>query len=53
MRDGRIVEHGHVQRIITAPEHPYTRELLAAARRTALPDDRASPGTGTGTWART
>jgi peptide/nickel transport system ATP-binding protein len=50
MREGRIVEHGHVQRIIVAPEHPYTRELLLAARRTALPEDVASPGTGT--WAR-
>jgi peptide/nickel transport system ATP-binding protein len=50
MREGRIVEHGHVQRIIVAPEHPYTRELLLAARRTALPEDVASPETGT--WAR-
>lgn len=28
---GRIIEAGTVERIITAPEHPLTRELIAAA----------------------
>ncbi|MCF2528763.1 dipeptide ABC transporter ATP-binding protein [Yinghuangia soli] len=31
MSDGEVVEHGAADRVLSAPEHPYTRALLAAA----------------------
>jgi ABC-type dipeptide/oligopeptide/nickel transport system ATPase component len=31
MKDGRIVEHGTAERIVTEPRHPYTQFLLSAA----------------------
>ncbi len=31
MKDGRIIETGPTERIMTPPEHPYTRSLMAAA----------------------
>jgi peptide/nickel transport system ATP-binding protein len=37
MQHGRAVEEGPVERILTAPEHPYTRSLLAAVPRVDAP----------------
>jgi peptide/nickel transport system ATP-binding protein len=41
MRDGEIVERGTTHQVMTAPEHPYTRSLLAAA---PVPDPRTQRG---------
>lgn len=31
MKDGRLLECGPTERLLTAPEHPFTRELIASA----------------------
>ncbi len=31
MKDGKVVEAGDAQQIFRAPQHPYTRALMAAA----------------------
>jgi microcin C transport system ATP-binding protein len=31
LKDGEVVEQGRAAQILTAPQHPYTRQLLAAA----------------------
>ncbi|MES1926043.1 ABC transporter ATP-binding protein [Salinisphaera sp. T31B1] len=42
MQRGRIVERGPTERVYTAPEHAYTRELLASM--TDAPGDRSAAG---------
>jgi peptide/nickel transport system ATP-binding protein len=37
MQSGRIVEQGTVDRILNAPEHPYTRKLIAAVPKLTAP----------------
>ncbi|AMJ60985.1 ATP-binding cassette domain-containing protein [Bosea sp. PAMC 26642] len=42
LRDGRLQEVGDVAQIVSAPTHPYTRQLLAAAE----PASRKAPVSG-------
>jgi peptide/nickel transport system ATP-binding protein len=41
MRSGQVVETGQSRRLLTAPEHPYTRNLLAAVPTLRM--DREKP----------
>ncbi len=43
MRHGEIVEQGPTREMLTAPRHPYTRGLLAAAPTMRTPRDRPLP----------
>lgn len=43
MRHGQIVEEGPARQMLTAPQHPYTRGLLAAAPTLRTPRDLPLP----------
>jgi peptide/nickel transport system ATP-binding protein len=40
MRHGAIVEQGTARAVLTAPQHPYTRQLLASAPTLRTPRDQ-------------
>ncbi len=42
MRDGAIVERGATRQLVAAPTHDYTRQLITAARATALDADEGA-----------
>ena len=39
LKNGKVVEQGDAERIFAAPEHPYTRSLIAAAFDIEAPAD--------------
>jgi len=43
MRHGRIIEMGDAKQVLTQPQHPYTRELLAAVPSLVPPEGAATP----------
>ncbi|MFF7331970.1 dipeptide ABC transporter ATP-binding protein [Streptomyces sp. NPDC008150] len=48
LRDGHLVEENTADRVLRAPQHPYTRELLAAVPGRNAPDGPAGPGSPAG-----
>ncbi|MFE6870990.1 ABC transporter ATP-binding protein [Kitasatospora sp. NPDC057692] len=42
MRHGRVVESGDTAEVLTAPQHPYTKQLLAAVPRLEAPSEAAA-----------
>ena len=48
MRHGRIIEMGEARQVLTQPQHPYTRELLAAVPSLVPPAGHDEPSVATG-----
>jgi peptide/nickel transport system ATP-binding protein len=44
MQHGRVVEHRPTAELVSAPDHPYTRALLRAARHEGLRSKRSARG---------
>ncbi len=43
MEKGRIVEHGHTERVFSSPSNSYTKRLLSATWQQSKPGKRAGP----------
>lgn len=43
MYRGEVVEEGSAEHLLTEPEHPYTRRLLASARQFSVPGGPGAP----------
>ena len=48
MKDGRIVESGEIVQVFHRPEHPYTKQLLAAVPRLSVDSSGAVEGDRSG-----
>jgi microcin C transport system ATP-binding protein len=42
MKDGKVVESGTAEAVLSRPSHPYTQRLLAASTYSTLGEEKAA-----------